>query len=230
MKSLLADSPYEELSGYHSEVLRIIKPKYIKDKTVLDIGCGFGWNEFVFSKLKPKKIIGIDPSEESIKIAKQFKHPACSFKVGSALDLPFKNNTFDTVMSWEVLEHIPKKTEEIMFSEIYRVLKPGGNLFLSTQHRNYFSTVLDPAWWFVGHRHYPKKVIKNYAVNSNLRVNNLYTKGGFYTVIGMFNMYFSKWVLRRPRLFSDYFTKKTLEEYKKDKGYVNIFLLATKQK
>lgn len=231
MKSLLKkDSPFEELSGYHSEVMRFIKPHSIKNKTVLDVGCGFGWCEFTFSKYHPKKMIGIDPSEESIKIARKFKHPSCSFKIGNALKLPFKDNTFDTVMSWEVLEHIPKNTEEQMFKEIYRVLKPGGQVFLSTQYRNFFATVLDPAWWFVGHRHYRRRDIKNFAEKANLSIKKIYTKGGMYTIIGTMNMYFSKWILRRNRLFNEFFIKKSLDEYSRDEGYVNVYFHGAKSK
>jgi ubiquinone/menaquinone biosynthesis C-methylase UbiE len=231
MKSLLEeDSPYEELLGYHSEVLRLVKSKFIKNKTVLDVGCGFGWNESVFSKYSPKKIIGVDSSEETLDIARKFKHHACSFKKASALELPFKDNTFDTVMSWEVLEHIPKNTEEKMFSEIFRVLKPSGNFFLSTQHRNFFSTVLDPAWWFVGHRHYSTKKIRELSDKTGFKINRIYVKGGFFTIIRIVNMYTSKWILRKPPLYNSFFVKRTHVEYNREKGVVNIFLHTVKPK
>ena len=224
------DNPFGELNGYNSEVFRFVKPQFIKNKNVLDVGCGFGWCELHFSKLKPKKIIGIDPSDDCLNAAKKFKHPLCSFKKGNALELPFKDNTFDTVMSWEVLEHIPKNTEGKMFSEIYRVLKPGGNLFLSTQHRNFFATILDPAWWLVGHRHYSQKEIKQFAHNARFKISKLYVKGGMFTIIGFSNMYFSKWILQRPQLFKSFFKNQTEKEYARSTGVVNIFLHCTKPK
>lgn len=229
MKSLLKDdSPYGELTGFNSEVFRFVKPKFIKNKTVLDVGCGFGWAELLFSKHHPKKMIGMDYSEECLSIARKFKHPSYSFKVGNALELPFKDNTFDTVMTWEVLEHIPKHTEERMFSELYRVLKPGGHLFLSTQHRSFFSTVLDPAWWLVGHRHYSQNNIREFAKKSGFTVNELYAKGGFFAIFGILNMYISKWIFRRPPFFHSFFVTKTEQEFAKNKGIVNVFLHGTK--
>jgi len=49
------DSPHGELSGYNSEVFRIVKQNFIRNKIVLDVGCGFGWAELFFSKLDPRK-------------------------------------------------------------------------------------------------------------------------------------------------------------------------------
>src|SRR5258708_5616998 len=214
MKSLSThDTPYGELSGYHSEVTRLVKSKFIKDKTVLDVGCGFGWAELLFSKLHPQKMIGIDTSNECLIIAKKFKHPSCNFKVGNALKLPFKDKTFDTVMSWETLEHIPKNTEEKMFEEIYRVLKPGGHFFLSTPHINFFSTALDPAWWLIEHRHYPQNDIRKFAKKSGFKVNQLYIKGGFFAIFGILNMYVSKWIFRRPPFLHSFFAAKTEKEF-----------------
>jgi ubiquinone/menaquinone biosynthesis C-methylase UbiE len=231
MKNLLKEaSPFDELSGFNAELSRLVRPKYIKDKKVLDVGCGLGWCELLFSKLHPQSMIGLDSSDECLKVAKKFKHPRCSFKKGDALKLPFKDNTFDTVMSWEVLEHIPKNTEEKMFSEVFRVLKPGGHFFLSTQHRNFFSTVLDPAWWLVAHRHYSQNEIKKFAINSNFKINRLYVKGGIFAVLGFINMYFSKWILRRPPLFEPFFRSQTMKEYARSSGVVNVFLHCTKLK
>jgi SAM-dependent methyltransferase len=49
---------------------------------------------------------------------------------GTALDLPFKDEYFDTVVSFEVLEHVTDSRR--MLTEIRRVLKPGGALILTT--------------------------------------------------------------------------------------------------
>ena len=49
---------------------------------------------------------------------------------GSAFALPFKDATFDCVISSQVIEHIPY--DETLFSEIVRVLQPGGGLIIGT--------------------------------------------------------------------------------------------------
>ncbi|CTQ63120.1 class I SAM-dependent methyltransferase [Roseibium album] len=50
--------------------------------------------------------------------------------VMDACDLNFKDGTFDAVLMFEVLEHVP--TPHLAVTEIHRVLKPGGHLYLST--------------------------------------------------------------------------------------------------
>lgn len=51
---------------------------------------------------------------------------------GSALDLPFCNDSFDTVLAAQVLEHLPEPAQAL--AEMGRVLKPGGYLILSAPH------------------------------------------------------------------------------------------------
>lgn len=50
-------------------------------------------------------------------------------------DMPLKNESFDTVLSAEVLEHVPDPEKALR--EMYRVLKPGGKLVMSTPHLMY---------------------------------------------------------------------------------------------
>jgi SAM-dependent methyltransferase len=50
--------------------------------------------------------------------------------VGSALDLPFDDESFDTVVSTEVLEHVPDPLRALR--EMHRVLRPSGHLILTT--------------------------------------------------------------------------------------------------
>ena len=65
---------------------------------------------------------------------RHFDDERVEFRVASATDLPFEDASFDTVVCWEVLEHLPKTSEQRAFDEIHRVLRPGGTLYLSTPH------------------------------------------------------------------------------------------------
>ena len=51
---------------------------------------------------------------------------------GSAENLPFKSNLFDVVTLFEVIEHIPPNQVHLVVREIFRVLKKGGKVILTT--------------------------------------------------------------------------------------------------
>jgi len=161
MRNTQNESPFDKPFGTRVERLRLVSDRNIKNKVILDVGCGFGWCEYNFLQKGVKKIVGLDLTNDAKEALKQLDSDRFSFVQGSALKLPFKDNYFDTVVTWEVIEHVPKGKELKMLREIRRVLKPGGTFYLSTPHKSFISTVLDPAWWLIGHRHYTKDKIKN---------------------------------------------------------------------
>ena len=168
---------------------------------------------------------GIEVSEKDLEtVLQNLKDDKYLFKVGSALNIPFENESFDTVVSFEVLEHIPKNTENKMFSEVNRVLRKGGIFYLSTPCKSFFSTIFDPAWWLIGHRHYSKKELEIFAHKNGFEIISMKVKGGWWNLLELLNMYFSKWVLRRKPVFARFFNKKIDDEYKKENGFMNIFI------
>jgi 2-polyprenyl-3-methyl-5-hydroxy-6-metoxy-1,4-benzoquinol methylase len=229
MKVIRKESPREELFGFQLFITELVEKRFLAGRNILDIGCGFGWFVNYALNQKPKKITGLDSSKEALKIAKRLKGPV-DFVVGTATLLPFKNNTFDTIVSWEVIEHIPKNTESLMFSEIYRVLKPGSYFFCSTQHANFFSTILDPAWWLIGHRHYRTKTLHNLVESSGLKVKKVYVKGSIFAILYTLNLYISKWIFRRDIFLKKFFYKKLTTEFVIENGYADIILKCQKPK
>jgi len=95
---------------------------------ILDIGCRWGdvTNEIY---KKNKNIIGIEFVSKFVKMARK-KYPHIKFKVGDAQKIPFDNNSFNTIFIGEVIEHLINQEKAI--KEIHRVLKPHGELILST--------------------------------------------------------------------------------------------------
>jgi ubiquinone/menaquinone biosynthesis C-methylase UbiE len=229
MRNTQDESPFDRPFGNRVERLRFVLDSDIKNKVILDIGCGFGWCDYDFLQRGVKEIVGLDLTNDSKKALMKLDSKKFSFVQGSALNLPFDDNYFDTVVTWEVIEHIPRGKELVMLKEVKRVLKPGGKLYLSTQHNNPISTILDPAWWLIGHRHYSKSKIRNMIEASGLVVDTIFTKGGLYTVIWGLNGYFTKWVLRRKPLFIKFFHRKTTQEYERDTGFTNVFMKATNE-
>lgn len=107
------------------EVLNLLRDSF--GKNILDVGCGKG--RFC-RKIKDHgfdNIIGVEPSEELFKIAKE-RNKDINFIRASITSLPFKDSEFDFLLCVEVLEHVPNIEKAIM--EMARVLKPKGKFII----------------------------------------------------------------------------------------------------
>lgn len=225
MRNILNEKPNTKLYSSAVARARFVDDEDIQEKKVLDIGCGSGWCELNFLNRGANKIVGIEISENDLKTAKEnVINEKVDFKVANTTNLPFKDQSFDTVVCWEVLEHIPKDTENIMFSEVDRVLKKRGMFYLSTQFDSIFAKILDPAWWFMGHRHYSKERLEKYGEDNGFEVSKVWIRGGWYSLLLNLNMYISKWIFRRHVFFKNYFHSKSTQEYKRNNGFVVIFV------
>lgn len=99
-------------------------------RTVLEIGCGIGRMTRVFAR-KFGHVIGIDISAEMIEQARASEIQGAEFLLGSGTDLAgVRDSSVDFAFSYIVFQHIPDPRITLhYFSEIGRVLRPGG-LFL----------------------------------------------------------------------------------------------------
>lgn len=112
----------------------------LKGKTLLDGGCGTGW--FTKKAIEQGAVVtSVDIAEKLTAITKQ-KNPETTVITCSILELPFADNTFDYVISSDVIEHTPDPLKGT--NELIRVLKPGGKLCITVPNRSfwYFSLVL----------------------------------------------------------------------------------------
>lgn len=102
------------------------------DKTVLDVGCGAGGKTMFYAGQGTKEIVGLDilPQYEaqSMELAEQL---GCAekfrFVCGDAAHTDFPDNTFDTIIMNDAMEHVADPGGVI--AECCRILKPGGRLF-----------------------------------------------------------------------------------------------------
>lgn len=91
---------WDNNSGLDKERLELIK-KFIKGKKILDVGCGFGLYVDYLSR-QGFDATGLDFVEEFIKKATLRRG---TFIKGRADKLPFRNNEFDTILLFDILEH-----------------------------------------------------------------------------------------------------------------------------
>jgi len=88
---------------------------------VLDVGCGSS------RIIGAGRLVGLDIVLAKLRYARRYGNPLVH---GSIFALPFKDATFDCVICSEVIEHVP--ADQRVFSELERVLEPGGRLILGT--------------------------------------------------------------------------------------------------
>lgn len=106
-----------------------------KGETVLDLGSGGGIDVFLAANKVGDngKVIGVDMTPEmietAVKNAKKGGYTNVEFKLGEIENLPLEENTIDVIISNCVINLTPDKNKA--YTEVYRVLKPGGRILVS---------------------------------------------------------------------------------------------------
>ena len=119
-------------------------PPALENCTVLDLGCGTGRDVYVASKLVGENgyVIGVDMTDEQLETARRhiesqttrfgYRQANVDFRQGyieNLKKLGLQDNSVDVVISNCVINLSPDK--RAVFGEIFRVLKPGGELYFS---------------------------------------------------------------------------------------------------
>lgn len=111
--------------------------KMVRNSVILDVACGTGYGTKIIKKLGAKSVYGLDISKESIKYAKKnYAAPGIKYFLGSADKMPFIDEFFDLVVSFETIEHLNDQVRTNYLKEIHRVLKSKGILVISTPNKN----------------------------------------------------------------------------------------------
>ncbi len=152
---------------------------------ILDAGCGTGK---ILESCKEHDACGLDFSEEAISFCK--KRGLNSIKKGSICDMPFPDNSFDVVISLDVLYHVNVEDDLKALKEIYRVANKDGILVLNL-----------PAYKFLQSRH--DEAIHTRHRYSYLEIKEKLIKAGF----GI-----ERLTYRNTILFPLAFVKRTMEK------------------
>ena len=133
--------PNSEFKPLHA--INPLRLGYIAERTplegsnVLDIGCGGGLLTEAMAK-EGARVTGIDMGEMPLQIAKLHLHESnldIRYERATAEDYALQHaGQFDVITCLEMLEHVPDPSSVI--NACHTLLKPGGQLFLSTINRN----------------------------------------------------------------------------------------------
>lgn len=94
----------------------------------LEIGCGYGRLSPWLGRLSGAHH-AVDPNGDAIETARTH-YPHIEFREAPAQDLPYQDDSFPFVLTWNVLQHVPPEGIEDALTEIRRVLGTGGTLLL----------------------------------------------------------------------------------------------------
>jgi len=172
----------------------------LKNLKVLDLGTSTGIIDNILAE-KFKKVVGADIDEEAVKFAKEnFKKNNLEFRVEDAMKLSFKEKSFDIVICAQVYEHVPSAKK--LFSEIYRVLSPGGTCYLAA---------INKLWPWEPHYNLPflswlPKPIANIWIRLSGKADRYYETPKTYWGLTRFTKKFKKVeytqkILRNPKKF-----------------------------
>lgn len=189
----------------HEDMPKLVKllRKY-KAKKILDVGCGTG-RHLIYLAKKNFDIYGLDNSQTALNMArswlKKLKLKAHLKNLNFYQSLPYKNNFFDAVISHNAIHHGTTQQVKKAISEINRILKKNGIIFITVPQRHHKSSI-QPTASFKGkkieervivpqegpekgipHFYFNKKLLKEFFCD--FEIQELYTKNRDYRLIGL---------------------------------------------
>jgi ubiquinone/menaquinone biosynthesis C-methylase UbiE len=153
----------------HVFVYEVLKYKLKDSDQVLEIGFGEGYGTHLISGYVDS-VIGLDVEEKAVEYAnKKYGSGNCSFQTYDGSKIPFEENTFDSIVSYQVIEHVEK--DENFLKEIHRVLQDQGKLYLTTPNRLHRLAPGEEPWNPFHEREYSPEQLRELMDNIFSEVN-----------------------------------------------------------
>ncbi len=120
----------KRIDNFATEIRNCITRK----SRVLDLGCGLGQIGYRLQQMG-HDVTGIDYNSKNVSMGQKILSELGSkmtLQLGDALGNEFHDQSFDVIVSCDVIEHIPH--QELFLNNIYRMLSPGGTAFIGTDN------------------------------------------------------------------------------------------------
>ncbi|WP_442602366.1 class I SAM-dependent methyltransferase [Paenibacillus sp. KN14-4R] len=105
----------------------------LRDKSVLDLGCGYGWHCLYAREQQASSVIGVDISEKMLQKARELtSDPAITYLQMPIEDIDFPSEQFDVVISSLAFHYVEAFAD--LCKKVYDCLKPGGSFIFSVEH------------------------------------------------------------------------------------------------
>ncbi len=147
---------------------RTLLPK-LREKNVLDLGCGFGWHCRYAREQQARSVVGVDLSEKMIARARESTNDsAIEYRQLAIEDIDFPAEEFDVVLSSLALHYIERF--DIVCRKVHRCLVSEGIFVLSVEHP-VFTALAAQDWYYGQHGerlHWP---VDHYQDEGSLRTS-----------------------------------------------------------
>lgn len=132
--------------GWDSTKFGMISWTILFKGKLLDVGCGIGnFCRFIKAHSPYMEVSGIDKSPKAIEISKKLAEAVgmkMDFRIANAYELPYNDDTFDYVVSNDVVEHLRKPIKAL--GEMHRVVKKGGKVYITIPWRGLVKPKKEP--------------------------------------------------------------------------------------
>ncbi len=156
----------------------------LNGKSVLDLGCGYGWHCKYAVECGAKQVLGIDLSDRMVHEAKEKNNdPKIIYQVCGLDDYDYPPDSFDCVISNLVLHYIADI--DVIFKKIYSTLKVDGVFLLNIEHPVFTTGVNqdwiydlngNPEYWPVDNYFYPGERVTHFLGQTVIKQHHTLTQ------------------------------------------------------
>jgi ubiquinone/menaquinone biosynthesis C-methylase UbiE len=134
--NLARQMPQQSIDLWLNRLKSAVSDFYFNPRRILDLGCGTGRFTLALAHTFNCPVLGVEPSEAMLKVARQHFYAHVDWRLGTAENIPVETGTADLVFMSQVFHHLLDPAKALQ--EVWRVLASGGFLAIrnSTRENN----------------------------------------------------------------------------------------------